>query len=176
MVGGTGIRRSTATCPIIGAMKVLNLQCAHQHDFEGWFGSEEDYASQLERGLLSCPMCGSTSVQKTPSAPRLNLRTTRAQGGDATAVEHTTVEQESGRVAPAMPLQGRLLQALRQVMVNTEDVGERFADEARAMHHGEIDPRNIRGQTSPEVALELIEEGIDVLPLPVLPGLKDTLQ
>ena len=58
-------------------MKVLNLQCAHQHEFEGWFGSEDDYTSQLERGLLSCPMCGDVHIAKKLSAPRLNLRAAR---------------------------------------------------------------------------------------------------
>jgi hypothetical protein len=65
---------------------------------------------------------------------------------------------------------------MREVMANTEDVGERFADQARAMHHGDMDARSIRGRTSPEVAMELIEEGISILPLPQLPGLKETLQ
>jgi len=97
-------------------MKVLNLQCAHQHDFEGWFASDDD------------------------------------------------------------ELQGRLLRAMRELMRQTEDVGERFAEQARAMHHGEMAQRNIRGRTSPEVAMELIEEGIEVLPLPALPAIKDTLQ
>ena len=73
-------------------------------------------------------------------------------------------------------LQAQLLKAMRQVLAQTEDVGERFADQARAMHHGEIDQRNIRGRTTPEVAMELIEEGINVLPLPALPALKETLQ
>ncbi len=77
---------------------------------------------------------------------------------------------------PGSPLQAQLLKAMRQVLAQTEDVGERFADQARAMHHGEIDQRNIRGRTTPEVAMELIEEGINVLPLPALPALKETLQ
>ncbi|MDZ4293346.1 MAG: DUF1178 family protein, partial [Hydrogenophaga sp.] len=78
--------------------------------------------------------------------------------------------------APGSELQAQLLKAMRQLLVNSEDVGERFADQARAMHHGEMDQRNIRGRTSPEVALELIEEGIEVMPLPSLPALKETLQ
>ena len=58
-------------------MKVLNLQCSHEHTFEGWFASEEDYTSQLERGLVSCPLCGDASIRKLLSAPRLNLRLER---------------------------------------------------------------------------------------------------
>ena len=78
--------------------------------------------------------------------------------------------------AELVQLQARMLKAMREIMVNTEDVGERFAEQARAMHHGEIERRNIRGQTSAAVALELLEEGVEVMPLPLLPAVKDTLQ
>lgn len=153
-------------------MKVLNLQCAHQHAFEGWFASEDDFRQQLERGLLSCPLCGESSVHKLPSAPRLNLGHAREEPARAaSAAAEASVDMAS---APA--LQGMMLRALRELMQKTEDVGDRFADEARAMHQGEIEHRAIRGRTTPEVALELIEEGIDVLPLPALPALKETLQ
>ncbi len=171
-------------------MKVLNLQCAHQHDFEGWFASEDDYLSQLNRGLVSCPMCGDARVEKKLSAPRLNLRTGR-RGDDATATAATGGGGggTAGTAAMAMSnasspdagtelaaLQARMLQAMREVLANTEDVGERFADEVRAMHHGEREHRHIRGQASAREALELLEEGIDVLPLPMLPSIKETLQ
>src|SRR3990167_6773424 len=66
-------------CHIILGMKVLNLQCAHQHEFEGWFGSEDDFASQLARGLVSCPLCGGARIEKKPSAPRLILRAGRGE-------------------------------------------------------------------------------------------------
>lgn len=155
-------------------MKVLNLQCAHQHDFEGWFASEDDFHQQLERGLLSCPLCGDAQVRKMLSAPRLNLGRARETVAAPNAPETGMVEM--GRTAPGSELQGRLLRAVRELMSKTEDVGERFADEARAMHHGEMEQRNIRGRTTPEVAMELIEEGIDVMPLPGLPALKETLQ
>jgi hypothetical protein len=156
-------------------MKVLDLQCAHQHSFEGWFASEDDYASQLARGLVSCPLCGDATIQKMLSAPRLNLRASRQQApaSEAASADAGVV---LGHVAPDSALQAKFLAAMREVMANTEDVGERFADQARAMHHGDMDARSIRGRTSPEVALELIEEGISVLPLPQLPALKETLQ
>ncbi len=156
-------------------MKVLDLQCAHQHSFEGWFASDDDYAGQLARGLVSCPLCGDADIQKMLSAPRLNLRAARepaATQGPADAGASLAL----GHVAPGSALQARFLSAMREVMASTEDVGERFADQARAMHHGDADPRNIRGRTSPEVALELLEEGIAILPLPQLPALKETLQ
>lgn len=156
-------------------MKVLNLQCAHQHDFEGWFASEDDFHQQLERGLLSCPLCGDAQVRKMLSAPRLNLGRSREESPVARPVTDDGMV-EMGRTAPGSELQGRLLRAMRELMSKTEDVGERFADEARAMHHGEMEQRNIRGRTTPEVAMELIEEGIDVMPLPGLPALKETLQ
>lgn len=155
-------------------MKVLNLQCAHQHDFEGWFASEDDFHQQLDRGLLSCPLCGDAQVRKMLSAPRLNLSRSREESASRPAAAEGQVEL--GRTAPGSALQGRLLRAMREVMQQTEDVGERFADEARAMHHGEMEQRNIRGRTTPEVAMELIEEGIEVMPLPGLPALKETLQ
>lgn len=151
-------------------MKVLNLQCEHQHTFEGWFGSEDDFQQQRDRGLLACPVCGATHVLKMPSAPRLNLGAPREEGLRLPA-EAPKVPQ-----APAPELQARLLKAMREIVAQTEDVGERFADQARAMHQGDIAQRNIRGRASPEVAMALIEEGIDVVPLPDLPVIKETLQ
>lgn len=154
-------------------MKVLNLQCSHGHDFEGWFASEDDFRQQLDRALLSCPLCGDLTVRKMLSAPRLNLGHARAPESPAPVAEGLV---EMGHTAPGSELQGQLLRAMRELMSKTEDVGERFADEARAMHQGEIAQRNIRGRTTPEVAMELIEEGIEVMPLPAMPTLKETLQ
>ena len=160
-------------------MKVLNLQCAHQHEFEGWFGSEDDYRSQLARGLVSCPLCGDAQIEKKLSAPRLNLRAGRQEDSEsAVAAPAGNAESLSNHIRnPELAaLQGRMLQALREVVAHTEDVGERFADEARAMHHGDVEYRQIRGQTSPQEALELMEEGIEVIALPMLPAIKETLQ
>ncbi len=156
-------------------MKVLNLQCALQHGFEGWFASEDDYASQLTRGLVSCPLCGDVQIRKMLTAPRLNLRAGKEVQPSVLPAE-TGASVELGLPASGTRLQAELLKVMRQLLAHTEDVGERFADQARAMHHGEMDPRNIRGRTTPEVAMELIEEGIEVLPLPGLPALKETLQ
>ncbi|QHE76040.1 DUF1178 family protein [Hydrogenophaga sp. PBL-H3] len=160
-------------------MKVLDLQCAHQHEFEGWFGSEDDFVSQLGRGLVTCPLCGDAHIQKKLSAPRLNLRVGR---GDAEATATPTPASAAvamtnqGMNPDLAALQARMLRALREVVANTEDVGERFAHEARAMHHGEVEHRNIRGQASPEEALAMMEEGIEVIALPTLPAIKETLQ
>ncbi len=151
-------------------MKVFNLQCAAHHRFEGWFGSEEDYAGQLERDLLECPLCGDKAVQRLPSAPRLNL------GASAPAAPVPDVSQAVAAGSEVQALQAAYLQLARRIVEQTEDVGERFADEARKIHYGEREERGIRGQASPEQTRELIEEGIAVLPLPLPRGLKGPLQ
>lgn len=154
-------------------MKVLDLQCGHQHGFEGWFASEDDFAGQLQRGLVSCPLCGDARIEKKLSAPRLNLRTSRHEAApEAPAAESLPTDP---RINP-QALQAAMLATLRRLVAESEDVGERFADQARAMHHGEVERRNIRGRTTPREAIELLEEGVDVLPLPALPALKETLQ
>jgi len=148
-------------------MKVFNLQCAHAHVFEGWFGCEEDFQGQLERGLVECPICGDTGVHKLPSAPRLNLG---AAEPAARAPKQEVVN------APNAQLQAAWLQLVQKVMASTEDVGERFAEEARKIHYGETEERGIRGQASPEETKALLEEGIAVLPLPLPKGMKGPLQ
>lgn len=154
-------------------MKVLDLQCANQHGFEGWFASEDDFHAQLGRGLVTCPLCGDAHIEKKLSAPRLNLKVPRGEPAAAAANE----PQAPAAARPELvALQARMVDALRQLVSQSEDVGERFATEARAMHEGEIEPRNIRGRTTPQEALALLEEGIDVLPLPDLPIVKETLQ
>lgn len=167
-------------------MKVLNLQCAHQHSFEGWFASEDDFQSQLTRGLVECPMCSDRAVQKMPSAPRLNLGGHAAPSvAPTTASDASPGAPASTAVAPAQSdasnvmnpaAQAAFLKALRQVMANTEDVGNRFAEEARRMHYGDTEARNIRGQASMKETVELLEEGIEVMPLPLPAALKETLQ
>ena len=102
-------------------MKVLNLQCAHQHGFEGWFASEDDFTGQLARGLVSCPLCGDAQIQKMLSAPRLNLRAGREDKGVAVPSD-AAGSVELGRSVPGSPLQAQLLKAMRQVLAQTEDV------------------------------------------------------
>ena len=147
-------------------MKVLNLQCSHAHGFEGWFASEDDFQGQLARGLVECPMCGDKAVTKLPSAPRLNLG----------ASEPAAAPKQEVMSAPNAQLQAAWMQLVKQVMANTEDVGERFAEEARRIHYGESEERGIRGQASKEETQALLEEGIGVLPLPIPKGLKGPLQ
>jgi len=147
-------------------MKVLNLQCSHAHGFEGWFGSEDDFQDQLARGLVECPVCGDVQVGKLPSAPRLNLG----------ASEPAKPGKQEVVATPDAQLQAAWMKMVRQVLANTEDVGERFAEEARKIHYGESEERGIRGQASREETEALLEEGIGVLPLPIPKGLKGPLQ
>lgn len=147
-------------------MKVLNLQCSHAHAFEGWFASEDDFQGQLARGLVECPLCGDAQVAKMPSAPRLNLG----------ALEPAAAPKQEVVSAPNAQLQAAWMQMVRQVMASTEDVGAKFAEEARKIHYGESEERGIRGQATREETQELLEEGISVLPLPLPKGLKGPLQ
>ena len=152
-------------------MKVLDLQCSGQHAFEGWFGSEEDFQQQLERGLIECPYCGQREIQKKLSAPRLNLGATEPKASQTQPVVSPPID-DAAREA----VQVAWFNMVREVLAKTEDVGERFAEEARRIHYGEADERGIRGQASREETQALLEEGIAVLPLPVPPALKGPLQ
>ena len=146
-------------------MKVLDLQCSQQHTFEGWFGSEADFQEQLARGIVECPLCGDAGVSKMLSAPRLNL------GAAPQAAPRQDVV-----TAPDATMQAAWMKMVRHVMANTEDVGPRFAEEARKIHYGETEERGIRGQASVRETQDLIEEGIGVLPLPIPNALKEPLQ
>ena len=174
-------------------MKVLNLRCSHQHSFEGWFGSEDDFQNQLGRGLIECPLCADKVIQKMPSAPRLNLgghAAPEAESAQHAAPAHAPVNALATQKNPGIQLpqppdaaegmpvaaQAAFLKAVRHVLTHTEDVGQGFADEARRMHYGEVEARSIRGQISVREAVDLLEEGIEVMPLPMLPMLKETLQ
>ncbi len=160
-------------------MKVLDLQCLQGHTFEGWFGSEDDFQSQLGRGLVQCPVCGAGEVSKKLSAPRLNLgatppREVPAQAEPAT--QGTAPRDAAGAVALPAPMQRALLEAMRKVVEITEDVGTGFAEEARRIHYGEVPERGIRGQATPEQAAALREEGIEVMSLPIPAALKGPVQ
>lgn len=144
-------------------MKVLDLQCPDGHRFEGWFASADDFESQLSRKLVECPVCGATDVSRLPSAPRLNL------SGATAANARPPAEQVAQWQAEA-------LRAVREVLEKTENVGDRFAEEARRIHYNEAPSRSIRGVASAEDAQALVEEGIEVMPLPVPAALKGPLQ
>jgi hypothetical protein len=150
-------------------MKVLDLQCALGHTFEGWFASEEDFLSQCERAMVQCPLCGDAAVHKKLSAPRLNLSTSRQ---DKPGTEIEVVSQP----APDAAVTAAWLELSRRIVASTQDVGDRFAEEARRMHYGETEERAIRGKTTVDEARALVEEGIEILPV-LLPQIaKEPLQ
>jgi hypothetical protein len=149
-------------------MKVFNLSCDQEHPFEGWFASGEDFDRQLAVGMIECPVCASTEVRKLLSAPRLNL------GGSNEAAESSLKEPV------AMPndqsMRAMMVQIARHIAVNSEDVGERFPEEARRIHYDEAPKRSIRGLASKEEAADLKDEGIEVMPVPFANLLKNPLQ
>lgn len=151
-------------------MKVLDLQCSHHHVFEGWFASEEDFTSQLARGLVACPLCADVSIVKKLSAPRLNLGSQRK--------DPATSRQDVVTVAatPDVSLQAAWLAMAQRVLANTDDVGDQFAEEARKIHYGEAKERGIRGKATTEETESLLEEGIAVVPIALPEALKGRLQ
>jgi len=151
-------------------MKVLDLHCALSHGFEGWFACEDDFTSQLARGLVSCPMCGDTAITKKLSAPRLNLGHA-ARPSSESASRDVVASQD-----PQVALQAAWLAMARRIMANTDDVGEKFAEEARRIHYGEVEQRGIRGKASQQETAALAEEGIEVMQLALPDLLKGTLQ
>jgi len=162
-------------------MKVLDLCCAAGHAFEGWFSSEDDFVAQREGGLVDCPMCGNAEVSKLPSAPRLNLGARPAPvAGGQTAEAEAATPTSGAAPSPSLAVLGnaasRFVEAVADLMRNTEDVGTRFAEEARRIHYGESEQKAIRGQTTPEERAALADEGIQIFTLPVAMPPKSSLQ
>jgi hypothetical protein len=135
-------------------MIVYDLICAHQHRFEGWFASADDFTRQNERTLVRCPICDDAAIERRPS---MNVQVGRA------AVPAAQREE-----APAVQIQaeGEALKALRQIIAHSENVGAGFAEEARKIHYEEVPKRSIRGQATREEAAELRDEGIEFMSLP----------
>ena len=160
-------------------MKVLNLRCANGHGFEGWFGSEEDYMDQNGRGAIECPLCADKLITRMPSAPRLNLSgarevpSTPAAGSPSPMSLSTATPTADARPAD---LQAAWLHAVRELMARTEDVGDRFATEARRIHYGETAQRGIRGRATAEEREALQDEGIDTVTVPLPAALKGPVQ
>jgi hypothetical protein len=153
-------------------MKVLNLRCSNGHAFEGWFASDDEFMEQNGSGLLMCPLCADSVVTRLPSAPRLNLSGAREPQTTNEAAAPAPVAAESQTVV----LQTMWMKAVRHVLANTEDVGERFAEEARRIHYGEAPARGIRGQVDAEQREELIDEGIEIFALPLPHALDGPVQ
>jgi hypothetical protein len=156
-------------------MKVFDLRCEQGHVFEGWFAFEDQQA----RGLVACPVCSATSVAKLPAAPRLNLSGAKAPAAERAATRTSSSPTNAEVAAPvaasasasasAAASAAPWVKALREVLARSENVGDRFAEEARKMHYGESEERGIHGRATREQAEALLDEGIDVVPLS-LPG------
>jgi hypothetical protein len=142
-------------------MIVLNLSCANRHRFEGWFASHDDYLRQTHQNRVLCPVCGDHGITRLPSNPRVR-RSSRAAPGDQRTV---AVKDGSGSAALRA-----MLTLMQSILSNSEDVGERFPEEARRIHYEETPMRSIRGMATREETEELLEEGIMVLPLPIPPA------
>lgn len=145
-------------------MIVFDLACGGGHVFEGWFGSTEDYDSQRKRGLVTCPMCGSAEVGKAVMAPRVS-----AKGNQRSEVAPVALSSDGPE--KLRKVMHALAEAQARALDGSDYVGERFADEARAMHLGESEQRAIHGQASVDDAKALVDEGIAIaaLPFPVRP-------
>jgi hypothetical protein len=149
-----------------------NLRCEKGHAFESWFQSSTAYESQEKRRLVSCPNCGSVKVERAIMAPQIVTKKGRDAAAPAPAAPaEVTASSESTPLLMAQERELRVkLKELRDHIVkNADNVGERFPNEARKMHYGDIEHRPIYGEASPDEARALIDEGVEVSPLPVLP-------
>ena len=150
-----------------------NLRCEKGHSFESWFQSSAAYESQEKRKLVSCPACGSVKVERAIMAPQIVSKKgrdaavsapTETPAADATAQGSTPL-----LMAQELELRAKIKELRDHIVKNADNVGERFPNEARKMHYGDIEHRPIYGVASPEEARSLIDEGVEVSPLPVLP-------
>lgn len=134
----------------------FNLICEHDHAFEAWFRNNADFDAQNERGLVSCPHCGTSSVQKALMAPAVSTGKRREQ------IALAMGEQQKKALA-------QLKELSKKVRENADYVGDRFAEEARKIHFGETEARGIYGEATSEEAASLLEEGVEFMPLPLFP-------
>lgn len=144
------------------------LRCERGHDFESWFQTSSAYDSQRKRGLVTCPMCDSTKVEKAIMAPRI-----AAKGKSKATPQPAPAEDGASSSLVMAPQERELITKLKElrdhVLKNADNVGTKFPDEARKMHYGDIEHRAIYGEATAEEARSLVDEGIEVAPLPVLP-------
>ena len=148
-----------------------NLRCDRGHAFESWFQSSQAYETQEKRRLVNCPSCGSAKVERAIMAPQIVSKKSRdrAAPAPAAATEATTPVSTPLMMAQERELRAKLRELRDHIVKNADNVGERFPNEARKMHYGDIEHRPIYGEASPEEARSLIDEGVEVSPLPVLP-------
>jgi hypothetical protein len=149
-----------------------NLRCERGHAFDSWFQSSTAYDSQVRRKLVTCPTCGSAKVEKAIMAPQIvgkKGREAKVPAPVAPAAEPAATESTPLLMAQERELRAKLKELRDHIVNNADNVGDRFPNEARKMHYGDIEHRPIYGEASPEEARSLVEEGVEVSPLPVLP-------
>ncbi len=149
------------------------LQCSQSHEFDGWFNDSASFDKQVKRGLIECPECGGTDISRALMAPAVAKRSALVPTtGQQPAVPTSAPQKAVAAGAPA-PLPAQMMAALQRMRAEVEKhcdyVGPAFADEARAMHRGEVEARSIYGETSDEQAESLAEEGISVAKIPWVP-------
>jgi hypothetical protein len=153
-----------------------NLRCERGHTFESWFQSSSAYETQEKRKLVNCPACGSAKVERAIMAPQIVSKKGResaapapAATGNVAATEVTTQASTPLLMAQERELRAKIKELRDHIVKNADNVGDRFPNEARKMHYGDIEHRPIYGEASPDEARALIDEGVEVSPLPVLP-------
>jgi hypothetical protein len=147
------------------------LRCERGHAFESWFQSSSAYEAQEKRKLVNCPVCGSAKVERAIMAPQIVSKKARnsAEPAPAAPVDAAAPASTPLLMAQERELRAKLRELREHIVKNADNVGERFPNEARKMHYGDIEHRPIYGEASPDEARALIEEGVEVSPLPVLP-------
>ena len=139
----------------------FSLACETGHEFDGWFGSSEDYETQQKRGLIACPVCDTTKVSKSLMAPSVSTARKKESRNQAIAVataHHAKTE-----------MMAKLREIRDEITKNADNVGEKFPEEARKIHYGESERRAIYGEAGLQDVKELVDEGVEIAPLPVLP-------
>ena len=138
-------------------MKVFNLQCQYGHFFEGWFRSGDDFDSQSSKGILVCPICEDNIISRIPSAA--HIQSTRSSStNDSNNENNKNIDQE---------VKKKLLEVTQQILQESENVGDQFANEARRIHRKEAEARTIHGTATLDESRELKDEGIDILTIPL---------
>lgn len=148
-------------------MIIFDLECESNHRFEGWFKNIGEFEKQIGTAILTCPVCGNDKVKKIPTASRINVRNLSSDRENQmpTTVQHRSPDH-------TVELMRRVHDYVEK---NYHDVGDKFAEEAKKIHYGEVEERNIRGTATANEYKELTEEGVSALPLPALPVDKDKL-
>lgn len=144
-------------------MIVFDLKCPHSHTFEAWFRSSADYETQREQGVVECPFCGSKEISKALMAPNV-----AAKSNSKPAAPRAATNSQDPKVQELAAQAQALFQKVREHVEDTCDyVGNDFAEEARKIHYGESEERGIYGESTAEETQELLDEGVEIMPLPV---------